>query len=159
MVSHSPSKHSRSTRNNVLEVRSERQANPPPPIAPSSSTALSRKIVSCSSAVATAGREGVDSAFPVRTRGSRYKILLNRTHLHTGARASRAERREGPAAARAPGASIVLLRGEAPRRGKRGGQRETGAGTAYYGLRHINKRLLDGGCGEGGVAGWERRKG
>lgn len=105
----------------------------PPSIAPSSSTALSRKIVSCSSAVATAGGEGVDSAFPLRTRGSRYKILLNRTYLHTGARASRAGRGKGPAAERAPEASIVLLRGEAPWRGKRGGQRETGAGAAYYG--------------------------
>ena len=103
------------------------------PIAPSSSTALSRKIVSCSSAVATAGGEGVDSAFLLRTRSSWYKILLNRTYLHTGARAARAGRGEGPAAARAPEASIVLLRGEAPRRGKRGGHRETGAGTAYYG--------------------------
>ena len=104
----------------------------PPPNAPSFSTALSRKIVSCSSAVATASAEGVDSAFPLRTRGSWYKILLNRTYLHTGARASMAGRGEGPAGARAPEASIVLLRGEAPRRGKRGGQRETGAGTAYY---------------------------
>ena len=124
-----------STRSSVPTVQT---APGQPPASTPSASAESRKIVSSSSSVATANG-GIDSAFPLRRRGSRDQILLNRADLHTGACAPRAGRGEGRASARVPAASIVLLRGEAARRGKRGGPRGRGR-VLPTPQRHVNKR-------------------
>lgn len=124
-----------------------------PPASTPSASAESRKIVSSSSSVATADG-GIDSAFRLRRRGSRDQILLNRADLHTGACASGAGRGEGRAAARVPAASIVLLRGEAARRGKRGGPQGRGRGLPTTQQR-VNKRPGE----EGDAEAWQDAKG
>lgn len=149
---HSPSQSSRPTRNNVPEVRRARQASPlRAPLRLNCRVQKDCLLQFCS----CYGRPGRGRfRFPLRTRGSWDEILLNRAHLHAGARASREGRGKGPAAAaRAPAASIVLLRGEAARRGKRGGRRSRArGGDCLLRRRHINKRLSAAGAG----AGWAR---